>query len=733
MPTEINKPLEVSAAKYGAFKGVFTPSLLTILGVIMYMRLGWVLGNVGLFQTLIIVCMSCSITFLTALSISALATNMKVGGGGAYYLISRSLGVETGAAIGLPLFLAQALAVSFYIAGFSESVVSLFPWLSFKLISITCLLALTILAYISSNIVLRIQFIILLLIVASLISFFLGGSVSPTLISDLPIPEKESFWPVFAVFFPAVTGIEAGLALSGELKKPEKALPIGTLGAVVVSTIVYIAIPIFLSRIIQQEELLLTQLMIMKDVARMGEFIIAGLWGATLSSALGAILGASRTLQALAKDRIVFGFLGKSYGKNEEPRLATLITATIALFGVMAGGLNFIAPVLTMFFLTSYGLLNMASGFESLIGNPSWRPTIRIPWYISFLGFLACLFVMLMIDPGATISSFLVSISVYVLIKRRGLKAHWGDIRYGVLNLVSQLALYKITQIKPDGKTWRPNILVLSGSPTNRWHLIALADAISHGKGFLTVASIVSEHVKTGDRELQMEKTIKDYLDKRNVPAMVKIYSSANVWEGAQTLVRAYGFGPLEPNTVLLGYTDKQENIPDFSKLVQTTYDQGKNTIMVWEGEATPEVNYKGEIDLWLGNVQQNSGLMLALAYMLKTSPEWEKSNLNLKTIVDTEAEIEGAEKKLDIFVEGCRLKATTTAVLRNDLKSFEVIEKNSRKADIVFIGCKSPIDLASPDDYSDYFVKLRKNILHMPPTVVVLAAEEIDFKSIFT
>ena len=265
---------------FGTFKGVYTPSLLTILGVIMYLRFGWVLGNVGLAGTLAIVVLSTSITFFTGLSISALATNMRIGGGGAYYMISRSLGVEVGAAVGLPLYFAQALGISFYIAGFAESVNQLYPQFAIPVIGVFTLIALTVLAYVSADLALKSQFFILLVIVASLISFFFGEPLAVQSIDPQSVPDKESFWVVFAVFFPAVTGIEAGVAMSGDLKNPSRSLPLGTLGAIATGFAVYITIPIFLGKMVQQNELLLMNPLIMQEVAVYGGLIICGVWGA---------------------------------------------------------------------------------------------------------------------------------------------------------------------------------------------------------------------------------------------------------------------------------------------------------------------------------------------------------------------------------------------------------------------------------------------------------------------
>ena len=280
------------AAGFGLFKGVYIPSTLTILGVIMYLRMGWVVSHVGLVATLLIICMSTIITFLTALSISATSTNMKVGTGGAYYMISRVLGVEAGAAIGIPLYLSQALGISFYIVGFSESISYLAPGVNHLWVSIGTLVALALLAWISADLALKIQTVVFLVIIASLVSFYTGPLDGPIDLVDKPLPDgsDEGFWAVFAVFFPAVTGILTGVSMSGDLKQPSRSIPVGTILAVVTGFIIYMSIPVLLSMRAPDYELRNDPL-IMVRLAWFGPLIFLGLWGATLSSALGSLLG----------------------------------------------------------------------------------------------------------------------------------------------------------------------------------------------------------------------------------------------------------------------------------------------------------------------------------------------------------------------------------------------------------------------------------------------------------
>ncbi|MGA1864901.1 MAG: Na-K-Cl cotransporter [bacterium] len=717
---------------FGTFKGVYLPSILTILGVIMYLRLGWVVGNMGLWKTLIIVTVSSAITFLTGLSISATATNMDVGGGGAYFMISRSFGVEAGTAVGVPLFLAQAIGISFYIAGFSESVNNLFPRLPIPLIGVVTLVALTVLAYISADVALKTQLGIFVIIIVSLLSFFMGGSLKSQAAGNMPILPKVSFWIAFAVFFPAVTGIEAGIAMSGDLKDPAKSLPWGTLFAVITGYIIYMGIPIFLFYHVP-ENLLISNPMIMKDVALVGSLIILGIWGATLSSALGALLGAPRTLQALARDRILPQFLGKGFGPEDTPRIATAFSFIIALTGILLGDINAIAPVLSMFFLTSYGTLNLIAGFEGLIGNPSYRPTFKTPWGLSLLGAALCLGVMLMINPGATfIATFIIALIYFVMIKR-DINARWSDIRRSILLFFARFSIYRLEGSKTDVRSWRPNILTLSGAPTQRFYLIQLADALTHGKGFLTVASIHSSKSIAEERIDNLEKSIKEFLRKRDIPALVEVNLADDFISGAKNLISTYGLGPLTPNTFLLGETMQKENFVQFAELIRLIYQSKRNIIIVRESNISDLLHKKNkQIYIWWGGLKGNAGLMLALGYMLQTSPEWKGSQLTVKTIVKSEEDRIKVIENMENFLVRGRLRAKLDVLVNSQNNIQTTIKNFSQDADLVWMGMRAPGQDESDQEYAAYYENLLKSTKGYPPLAFVLTGEDISFSEIF-
>ncbi len=746
-PTTESAPASGGYA-FGAFKGVFTPSILTILGVIMYLRFGWVLGQVGLAQTLLIVTMATAITFLTALSLSATATNMPVGGGGAYFIISRSLGIEIGTAIGFPLFLAQSVGVAFYITGFAEALagsVDVSSWIEalpfaiteIRLIAVITLLVLTLLAVVSADWALKTQLLILTVIMASLVSFFMGGPVAreiPETAVDLTA--DVPFWVVFAVFFPAVTGIEAGLAMSGDLKDSAKSLPRGTLAAVGVGYLVYMAIPLVLMHYVPDRERLIADPLVIRAVARWGILILFGVWAATLSSALGALLGAPRTLQALSRDRVMPRIVGRGFGRKNDPRIATVLTFVVALVAIMLGDLNLIAPVLSMFFLTSYGLINFSAGLEGLIDSPSWRPRFRVHPSWSLLGGVACFATMIMINAGATfIALFLIGL-IYAGVKRRRLRAQWGDMRYGILMLVSRFAIQRLARRRADERTWRPNILVLSGAPQSRWYLIEMAHAFVRSASGMTVAALVSGDQWVTERIRALRHSIEDYLDKRGIDSLVKVMRDDDFYKGAEALVKAYGYGPIRPNTILMGDSAAEEASEQYAQLVRAVYQMDRNLILVREPEGEGnEVHLKPDedlfIDIWWSGQQTNIGLMLTLAHLLKRDENWATAQLRLRRIVAADMDQTEIEQHIREHVERQRLEVEVELIVAEGADHpFDVIRKSSHDAALVFLGLRAPDPEESIAAYAAYYRHVHDETANLPVTYV-LTANQVDFEQI--
>ncbi|GMR14005.1 MAG: Na-K-Cl cotransporter [Gemmatimonadota bacterium] len=712
----------------GTFGGVFTPSLLTILGVIMYLRFGWVVGNVGLAGTMVIVALATSITFLTGLSIAAIATDQRVRTGGAYYMISRSLGIEVGGAIGIPLFLAQGLSVALYTVGFAESLAATFPVLNERMVGLAVTVLVAIVALTSARFAIRAQYVIMAAIGLSLLSLLAGSPLEGVAsgVPPQPITNPENFWVVFAVFFPAVTGIMAGVNLSGDLEDPSRSIPRGTFAAVGVGLVVYLILPVILATRVDPQTLVDDPL-IMTRISVWGNAILLGVWGATLSSAVGSVMGAPRVLQALARDQVLprwLRWLGKGSKADDTPRAGTILTLGIALVAVYFGSLNLIAPILTMFFLTTYGVLNVAAGLERFLGSPSFRPTFPVHWIFSLLGAVGCVAVMFLINALATIAAIVFVISILFWLERRGLEATWGDVRRGVWMALMRAGLLRLRD-EPDPRNWRPHLLVLSGAPTRRWHLIDLANSLSHSRGLVTVSTVLGEGDITRDRIQAMEANIREYMAKRGVQALVRVISAPDPFVGAIRLVDAYGLGAFYPNTVLLGHSEETTHRDDFCQMV-TRFHESQRNVMIVRRHGHEPFGGRRLIDLWWGGLRGNGSLMMILGYLLSTSLHWKDARVRLKMVVPTQQAANEAETNLKVIIEQTRTLATPHVLVSDGRPFDQILRASSQDADLIFMGMAAP-----GSDFRHYYESLLSRAEGLPTTVFVLASEELAFNEV--
>lgn len=710
----------------GTFGGVFTPSILTILGVIMYLRFGWVVGNVGLIGTLVIVTLSTSITFLTGLSIASIATDQRVRIGGAYYMISRSLGIESGGAIGIPLYFAQALSIALYTVGFAESLGRVFPGLNEKVVGIVTTILVSVLALASAKAAIRAQYVIMLGIALSLLSLIFGSPLEGVTIDmwNARTAEPESFWVVFAVFFPAVTGIMAGVNMSGDLQEPKKSIPTGTFAAIGVGYLIYMGLPFLLASRADTASLLNDPL-VMRNISFWGDAILVGVWGATLSSAVGSILGAPRVLQALAKDRILppfLSWLGLGSGEDDIPRLGTIFTMMIALVAVWFGDLNLIAPILTMFFLTTYGVLNVAAGTERFLGSPSFRPTFRVHWFFSLLGALGCIAVMFLINALATVIAFIFVGVIFTWLKRREMQSAWGDIGRGIWMAVIRAGLMRLREDQ-EPKNWRPNPLVLAGSPTKRWHLIDFANTITHNRGLLSIASLIPEGAMSMDQKQSMTSNIREFLSKRGIQGLVKVIAANDRFQGVIDLVQSYGLGSLAPNTIILGDSEDPNFRGDFCNMISKFHEFQRNVLIVHKGEGEKAFRERKRIDVWWGGLKGNGGLMMILAYLMNTSLDWREAELHIKMMVQDEDAVDQTRENILALLEEIRIRAIVDIIPSKNRSFDEVLKKHSSNADLVFLG------LAELDEnFEAYYEKVQARVDGLPTTILALAAQEISF-----
>jgi amino acid transporter len=685
-------------AKFGAFKGVFTPSILTILGVIMYLRFGWVVGHGGLLGAVLVVVLAHVISIATGLSILAIATNRKVGTGGDYYMISRSLGLPIGGAIGVALFFALSFSMSLYVLGFAESFLDAFDFdntlMHRRLVGSIACVALTAITFFSTSLALRIQYVVLAAIGLSLVSLFAGSSdAPPTGPIHLWFGEgTENFEILFAVFFPAVTGFTAGVAMSGDLKDPRKAIPRGTMAAILVGLAVYLAIPVFLSLTVDAE-VLREDKMVWTRIAWIPALVVVGVFAATLSSALGSVLGAPRYLQALAMDGVVPSFLGKGYGKLNEPRIGTVATFAIAEAGVLVGELDLIARVITMFFLTSYGFLCLASAVQAWSGIASFRPDFKTPAWVSLIGALTCLAVMFKLDMLAMGGATIVMVLIYLLLKRRQFRASPGDTWWGFWAAVVQKGILHLHKRSMDSRNFRPNALVFGGDPAEREHLVHLARWLFDSRGLATYFYLVEGSIREGrKRALEMEPQIRDEIGEHYPEMLARVSVTPDIYQGIRHASQSYGLSGMTPNTVLMGWGEDSDRPEEFTELVRDLLALDHNLLFL---EHDPEQGFgaRKRIDVWWGGLERNGALMLLLVYLITSSEKWAHARVRVNVVVDGEDKRFEAATNLAEVLRKARVKAQANVIIRRPeyLPIAEIIAKQSGDADLVLMGLRPP------------------------------------------
>ena len=475
------------------------PCTLTILGVILFLRLGHVVGQAGVLHAVAVILVANAITLLTSLSLSAIATNTRVKGGGAYYLISRSLGVEFGGAIGIVFFVAQAIAVALYAVGFAEAYVGAFPSTDFSVRTLGTIVNVCVFAcvFVGAGWTIKVQYVILVATVAALMSFYVGAASTfnvAALVENANPQYREghSVLTMFALFFPAVTGIMAGANMSGDLKNPGRMIPRGSLAAIVVTAVVYLSMAVLLAGTSPRDVLVENNLAV-HDIAAVPILITIGVFATTLSSALSSMMGAPRILQAFARDNVFkwLKFFGHSSGPRREPRRAIVMAFVVSQACVMLGDLDTIAPLITMAFLITYGTLNLATYYESITKNPSYRPQFRYShWSTALAGGVGCVVVMFLIAPVWATVAILFMAGLYKYISLREIEARWGDARSGAAFERARRNLLVLEEETYHPKNWRPTVLALSGGGWQRPHLAVYGHWLTAGHGVLTLGQV---------------------------------------------------------------------------------------------------------------------------------------------------------------------------------------------------------------------------------------------------
>lgn len=694
--------------KFGMFAGVFTPTVLTILGAIMYLRTGWVVGNAGLVGAIAIVLLAHIITVTTGLAVSSVVTNTRVGAGGAFAIISQSLGLEVGGSVGIPLFLAQGISIALYVLAFAEAWVRIFPTHPAWIVAILSFAVVFAIAYVSAQFASKTQFIILIIVGFSLFSVFLasfpilgqpGFTETPTLIGSFP---DANFWETFAVFFPAVTGIMVGISMSGTLRKPRQDIPIGTMSAIGITMIIYLALVYWLSRIATPEELL-TNTTIMVDKAVWGWAILAGMLGATFSSALGSIVAAPRVMQALAlHDIFPYSYFFAQESSNGEPRHAMFFAAGVGFIALLAalvgGGLDAVAGIITMFFLITYGMLNVVVLTEQMLDTISFRPTFSVPRLVPFIGMVGCIFVMFLIQPIFSLIAVVLVLALYVFLSRRHLASLDTDVRSGLFASIAEWGVRRTREMQaaPE-RTWKPVVLVPVKSTDTLSGSYLFLRAMTSPKGTVRALGI---YPPGEEKQVEgLESLTKAFRDD-GIYAEATRLEEADFVNGVRVTTQVLRHTFFRPNILFL-HLRADSDLDELQQLIDKTaaYQMG---IVVLARHPVVELGREQVINVWVSNQgpdwqhdlrESNLDLALLLAYQLARNwngrislcmavPD-EETRAKAHTFLSELIGLARLPKKTEIIISVSPFAQAVAQTPRADLTIFGL---SKREPDLVFI-----------------------------------------------
>ncbi|MBE0663587.1 MAG: amino acid permease [Bacteroidales bacterium] len=721
--------MSLKGNKFGAFKGVFTPSILTILGVIMYLRLPWIVGEAGLLATIGIILVAHLISVTTGLSVASIATNKRVETGGTYFMISRSLGLPIGGTLGLALFVGLSFSVSLYLIGFSETFLTalgLEPSLyNIRITGTLTLLAVTILTFLSTSLALKTQFIILAVMALSLVSIFFGRHEFAPSEPLIESATRTLPWiALFAVFFPAVTGFEAGVSMSGDLRDPKSSIPKGTISAIFVGLIVYLGLAFFFSYTVNGE--LLKDSTVLYQISLFSPLVIAGVWGATLSSALGSILGAPRILQATAIDRITPKFFAKGFGAGNEPRNALYLTFLIAFGGIMIGDLNVIARIVTIFFIITYGFLNLTCAIENIAGS-DFRPSFKVPAWVGFLGAFASFIVMIQLDVIAMLGATVILGALFLILKRRELTLQSGDTWGGIWSSLVKMGLYKLSDQKAIEKhNWRPNIILFSGSASSRPYLISLARSVVGRLGVFTNFELVEE--KSDQKHVTKSGATIATIDSEGKKVFTRQLICKDIYEGMNTISSVYGFTGFEPNTILLGW-GKTTNEPEkFIDLIEH-FSRTDYSLALLGFDKEKGFGNKKRIDLWWNEGSNNLYFGITLLKFLTSDSQWRRAKLRVLLISHDSSISEKAHYIIRQILDDNRIDGNIKIIENNiEKKPYdEIIHFHSVEADLTILD----FGLGGDEPDMKSFNNLNKIIKASGTSLIIKAGNEFDSLSI--
>ncbi|MEZ4416534.1 MAG: amino acid permease [Gemmatimonadota bacterium] len=687
---------------------VFLASLSTILGAILFLRFGYAVGHLGLLGAIGVILLGHAVTVPTALALAEIATNRRVEGGGEYFIVSRSFGPSIGGSIGVSLYLSQALSVGFYLIAFAEAFRPLVPWFEStlgvgfdpRMVSVPSLLVLAGLVLVrGAALGVKALYLVAAVLALSLVLFFLGPPAGSELASGSllsHVADPDPFILVFAICFPAFTGMTAGVGLSGDLANPRRSIPMGILGATVVGMVVYLAVVWKLAASAPPEAL--TGELVMQDIALWGPIIPIGLACATLSSAVGSILVAPRTLQAIGQDGILplrrlNGTLAEGVGHTNEPRNATLVTSGIALGVTLLGSVDLVARIISMFFMVTYGALCAISFLEHFAARPSYRPSFRSKWYLSLFGAVACMLLMLQMDLVYALLAIAVMALLYWGISRsESGRDDLGSIFGGVMAQASRYLHIKLQSTQPSDD-WRPSVIMITPRTFDRTSPLRLLTWMCHRYGFGTYLHFIQGRLdrRTFEQSAEVQARLLALASEQHSGIFVDTIISPSMASALAQSLQVPGVSGIENNTILFEFSihDTPEVLEELQGGLTLAGVPHMNRMVLRHGDTF--FGNRTAIHVWLTwHDYRNANLMILLAYILLGHPDWHNAEISVYAAFPESQAPERTAELLGMIETG-RLQISTKnvqVIATDDRVDFgRLVRNHSSVADLVILG----------------------------------------------
>ena len=685
----------------GGFSGVYRPTLLTILGLMLYIREGWLVGNAGLLGGMAVLCLTYLITGTTSLSVSTITTNIRLGTGGAFALVSQSLGLEAGGAIGIPLYLALSMSGALYIYGFAEGWGYIFPthpqWAVILVVYLLGFLASTL----DVRLVFRLHLPVMVLLIAAIASMW-GGyftteiHYTPQWIGNF---EDGNFWKLFAVFFPAGSGIMVGVSMSGRLKEPRKAIPRGIIAAWATGLIVYAVMMVWFGMMASPEDLRANS-MISAEKSAIPWLVYAGLVSCCGTAVLGSFIAAPQVLYALGTHRL----LPKSdfftvTTKGGAYRNAALVTGGLIGLTLLLGDLDRVARLITMFFLITYATLNVVLVVEQSLALISFRPTLKVPTLVPLVGAAACVFAMMITSPTFGMMALLMVTGIYFFLASRKIDTPWETVRSGIFIALADWAAKKTQRIDERfERAWKPDVLVPISSVAELDGKYRFLRGIAFPKGSLQILGVNTPQCKEDGcefNEARLAEVVAE-LQLEDLFVTSSVIEANSVSDGTKMGASVMQGGFFRPNILFVDASMQTEDEVQELLDLARRYEMGA-AILMPHGEAG--LGHERRINVWIRDQSPNwdAGLRLAnidltllLAYQLTRN--W-GGELRMLSVVSKSEDVAVADRNLRQLYADARLPGLELSWVRAG--KFHEVVADSPRADLQLFGLGHKVNLA--------------------------------------